>query len=90
MVTTTINTLKQDIKTRIEKIRSLKKDRKSTDPEKRCTAQYKLHKARIKIRCMHIAYSLMRGRTYEQIERPAPNNPPDWNLIERIKSEYSE
>ena len=37
----------------------------------------------------HIAYSLLRAKTYEQIEKHvAENNKPDMDLVERIKHEY--
>ena len=38
----------------------------------------------------HIAYSEMRGRTRDQIERPGENNEPDELWIENIKAEYTE
>ena len=38
----------------------------------------------------HIAYSMMRGRTYEQIEQKcAPDNKPNLDLVERIIDEYA-
>jgi len=37
-----------------------------------------------------IAYSMMRGRTYEEIERTCKEgNEPNFDLIERIKNEYA-
>ena len=36
----------------------------------------------------HIAYSMLRGRAYEEIERTCREE-PDWDLIERIKNEYA-
>lgn len=39
----------------------------------------------------HIAYCLLRGRTYEQIENKVKEgNEPDWKLIEKIKEDYYE
>jgi hypothetical protein len=35
----------------------------------------------------HIAYCLIRGRQYEQIEKPAPDNLPDMTLINSIVNE---
>lgn len=34
-------------------------------------------------RAVHIAYSLMRGRAYHEIEQPHIDNPPNWNLVRR-------
>jgi len=36
----------------------------------------------------HIAYSEMKGRSREQIERPREDNLPNENWIEEIKKEY--
>lgn len=49
-----------------------------------------LLKAR-KFRHKHIAYCLLRGRTYEQIEQHCrEGNEPDQKLIMEIKNEYTE
>lgn len=34
-------------------------------------------------RAVHIAYSLMKGRSYHDIEQPHIDNPPNWNLIRK-------
>lgn len=36
----------------------------------------------------HIAYSLLKGTPYENIEKPS--NEPDFSLIEEIKNAYTE
>jgi hypothetical protein len=42
-------------------------------------------------RYMHIAYCLLRGRKYEQIENKVkPGNEPSWNAIEHIMAAYRE
>jgi hypothetical protein len=39
----------------------------------------------------HIAYGLMKGKTYEQIERKVrPGNEPDWYSINKIVKSYTE
>lgn len=39
----------------------------------------------------HIAYSLLKGRTYEQIERNcAESNKPDMQLVQEIKDAHTE
>lgn len=42
--------------------------------------------------CRHmlIAYGLLRGLEYAQIERPAETNPPDWKWIEAYKNACNE
>lgn len=44
-------------------------------------------KTRESRRCRHllIAYGLLRGRRYEQIERPREGNEPDWLAVKEIK-----
>lgn len=44
-------------------------------------------KAKESRRCRHllIAYGLLRGRRYEQIERPREGNEPDWLAVGEIK-----
>lgn len=34
-------------------------------------------------RAIHIAYCLMKGRDYHQIEQPHIDNPPNWNLVRK-------
>lgn len=42
-----------------------------------------------KLRHLHIAYSLLLGNTYEQIEQNVrENNQPDWTLISSIIEKY--
>lgn len=42
-------------------------------------------------RHMHIAYCLLRGREYEQIENSVrDNNGPSWIYVERFLKEYSD
>jgi hypothetical protein len=36
----------------------------------------------------HIAYSELRGKTREQIEKPKENNKPNEKVIEKIKKDY--
>lgn len=38
----------------------------------------------------HIAYSLLRGRKYEEIEKPATDNSPNWDIIKEIQNEYAQ
>lgn len=47
--------------------------------------------ARFDYRCHHIAYCLLRGRKYSEIEANVSIQPSDyrWELINKIKHEYS-
>lgn len=38
----------------------------------------------------HIAYCLLRGRSYEQIEQPRDNNKPDMIYVQMIMEEYGQ
>ena len=38
----------------------------------------------------HIGYSLARGRTYEEIEKPREGNAPDAKLVEAYRKEYEQ
>lgn len=38
----------------------------------------------------HIAYCLLRGRKYEEIEKPSEGNEPDMDYIARIMHEYQQ
>jgi hypothetical protein len=49
---------------------------------------YKLQNERVQFRHSHIARCEMRGRTREEIEKPAEDNLPNEALIEKIKAEW--
>ena len=38
----------------------------------------------------HIAYCLLRGRSYEEIEQPGRYNKPSWSVIEGIMEKYEQ
>jgi hypothetical protein len=50
----------------------------------------KIRHLSINYRHHHIAYSLLKGKTYDQIEKPAIDNKPDMSFIEEIKDAYTE
>ena len=81
---------KTAIKILSEEIKELKKYVRNSDNTNRSEKQSILHSKRRYIRCMHIAYALMKGRTYKQIEKPAEHNPPNWEKIKEIQDEYTE
>ena len=77
--------MKQTIKSLATEIRQLKSLRK-TSPNGFVPG---LAHAQYYFRHLHIAYSLMRGRTYEQIEaKTSLNNEPNWDLINEYKTLY--
>lgn len=48
---------------------------------------------RYEMRLLHIAHSLMKGRSYEQIERPKEENKltsNEWNVIYHLIDEYTQ
>ncbi len=70
---------KEELKQLALKIRKLKSQRKETDN------QWEISLEKRKFRHDHIAYCLVRGRVYEQIEQPHENNKPNWNIINKSK-----
>ena len=71
---------KEQLKDMARAIRSLKMTRK-TD----VGANWKIYVASRKYRHEHIAYCLVRGRSYEQIEKPSEFNLPNWDIINPLK-----
>jgi len=49
-----------------------------------------ISKLKREFRHKHIAYCLLRGRTLDEIERPAEDNKPDQTLIQEIIDAYRE
>lgn len=86
-------TLKEELKQLAAGLRTDKVEIKTIQKESGSGAAYAqqssiLYKKK-NCRHRHITYSLMRGRTYEQIEtRCREGNEPDFNLIQEIKRAY--
>lgn len=84
--------LKNKLKELAKELRELKSHRKLDN--RGDWSLYKLEceidKDKFVARHTHIAYCLLRGRKYEEIERPAADNEPDWEVIEAIKAEYKD
>ena len=89
---TVVSSLKNDLAEISLEIISLKKYiRDSSNPSgTRSERQSELHSMRRKARWMHIAHDLSKGRTYEQIEKPAMDNPPDWEAIKALQEAYAQ
>ena len=80
----------KDLKNRIKKlsveIRKMKSERKTHD----CGYVPGLDNKRVFIRHLHVAYCLLRGRKYEEIENSCRvGNLPNKKLIEQLMEEYS-
>jgi len=72
-------------------IKELKKDLKETQRQNNGAGgglMFNLFVKRRDCRHHHIAYSEMRGKTREQIEKPREDNLPNEDLITKIKKEY--
>jgi len=83
--------LKNLLKKAASELWSLKKSVKEKQKENDAEApkfQYQLYKYKKSYRHHHIAYSLLRGRAYEEVEKPRKDNEPDMDLIRRIINEY--
>ena len=84
---TKIKLLKAELKTRALEIRSLKSTRKSV-PNGYVSGLFAKQDT---FRHMHIAYCLLRGKTYEQIEQKTRDgNAPSTNEYERYMTQYKE
>lgn len=74
--------MKQELKTLASEIRHLKTQRK---PLRGFVPG--LLQAQYKYRHLHIAYCLLRGREYSQIEgKVAEGNEPNWRYIDELKT----
>lgn len=49
---------------------------------------FTLYKLKYEYRHKHITYCLMKGRSYDVIERPAENNKPDMQYIKELMDIY--
>jgi len=88
----TLITLKQELKQHAIKIRELKSHRpvNKRGDWKLYDLDYTIFKESRLIRHKHIAYSLIRGRSYGQIEKKCrENNKPDFSLVDTIIKEYT-
>ena len=82
--------LKQLLKSEATELRLLKIEHKETQRSSGGSGiEITLHQAQRSYRHKHIAYCLLRGREYGQIEHPAKGNEPDWNLIREVQNEYT-
>jgi hypothetical protein len=86
-------TLKNELKELSIEIKNIKISLKKQQKEA-CYGQsfYKLEIEKKKLKSLfrhkHIAYCLLKGRVYEQIEKPSENNPPNWTIIKGVLDAY--
>jgi hypothetical protein len=89
-----ISELKKDLKEQAANIRALTAELKLFQKKNHGfdDGRFKKLKCLAKdYRTHHIAYSLLKGKTYEQIERKcAENNKPDMAKVQEIKNAYIE
>ena len=52
--------------------------------------EYEILKLKWDFRHNHVAYCELRGREYNEIEKPAPGNEPNRKFIEKIKQDWRE
>lgn len=93
-MTTKMQELKALLKTKATKIRECKRETKEYQRKHGGSCggrQWRLIAMKSSYRSHHIAYSMLRGRTIDQIE-PVTNsdNEPDWGIINAIKEEYAQ
>lgn len=84
--------LKLELKTLACRIKELKSHRKVNNRGnwKLYDLHFKIWKMKREFRHKHIAYCLLRGRSYEQIEQPAEYNQPDMGLVSRYMEQFNE
>jgi len=87
--------LKENNKSLAKNIKERKAEIKKTQKEGKYAGrlQYELITVKCMYREYHIAYCLMRGKLYEEIEKPKEENKlkkESWSQIEKIKEAYHE
>ena len=90
---TKLQELKKELKTlatEIRKTRTEYKDRQRNGTYSEwVTALRRLKKLQWEFRHKHIAYCLLRGTLYEDIEKTVgDDNQPNWSIIEGVKNVY--
>lgn len=90
-----IKTSKKEFRSQQSKISKEKMDSWGTPEERDFFSKHwkldsSLNTIKFKFRHMHIAYCLLKGRTYEQIEpKVREHNEPNWDIIKEYQNEYS-
>lgn len=88
-----MNPVKEELKKLAETIRSIRTNtialQKSQDRDANLSQSH-LAFVKREFRHKHIAYSLVKGRTLAEIEKPRQNNQPNMTLVEKYRKEYVE
>jgi len=83
---------KQWLKDQAVKIKKIKKEFK--EAQRTYTLTWQLYRekntSKREYRHRHIAYSLFRGRTMEQIEKPSPHNLPNMSHVNELLKELED
>jgi hypothetical protein len=86
------NPVKEEQKQLAQNLKQAKLEFK--DKQRNHTVTYKDHwnlaKLQSDFRHRHIAYCLIKGRSYEQIEQPKEGNEPDFQTVDRYQVEFKE
>jgi hypothetical protein len=85
--------LKSELKQLAKSIRKWKSNRKM-DKRKELgiqlwQAELKVNQLKYEFRHKHIAYCILRGRRYEEIELKT-NTPPNFDYVDKIKEQYEQ
>jgi len=85
------NPVKEELKNLASQIKQSKLDLKQKQRTHSTTWKdhYNVNSASSEFRHKHIAYCLLKGRTYEQIEQPKEGNEPNFDLIKKYKEEMT-
>lgn len=90
---TRLNNIKEELNKIAVEIKETKKEIKEKQRNKKYAGnlQYSITHTKSDYRHKHIAYCLLRGRKYEEIESHIrEGNEPNWSLIKKLQEEYSE
>ena len=86
-----VKEVKEELKKEAKEIRSLKhacKNCQRGTHEGEYVGQWKVDSASWEWRHKHLAYCMLKGRSYEEIERKcSDDNKPDFKLVEKYKEE---
>ena len=84
--------LKFELQELAERIKALKSHRKENNRGewKLWQLEYNISKMKYEFRHKHIAYCLLRGTEYDQVEKPAGNNAPNMEVVNRYMEQHSE
>jgi len=87
-----VKEIKEDLKKEAKEIRTLRHDCKNTQRgirEGKSVYQDEVVIASWKWRHKHLAYCMLKGRSYEEIERKCrEDNKPNFRMVEKYKEEF--